>query len=51
MKRTAKSIFVLSALILLACGDLSAQFLKKKGKAYSVAGKVIDLEEKSGNED
>lgn len=44
MKRTAKSIFVLSALILLACGDLSAQFLKKKGKAYSVAGKVIDLE-------
>lgn len=44
MKRTAKSIFVLLAISVLASSNLSAQLLKKKGDTFDVSGKVLDLE-------
>ncbi len=46
MKRTAKSIFVLLAISVLASDNLSAQLLKKKGDTFDVSGKVLDLEGK-----
>ena len=44
MNRIVTSIFVLLAFCLLASGNLSAQLLGKKGDAFDVSGKVLDLE-------
>ncbi len=44
MNRTAKSIFVLLAFCLLAGDNLSAQLLGRRGEAFDVSGKVLDLE-------
>jgi len=44
VKRTAKGIFVLMGLFIMAYSDLSGQLLKKKGNVYSVKGQIIDLE-------
>ena len=44
MNRTDASIFVLLAFCLLASGNLSAQLLGKKGDAFDISGKVLDLE-------
>lgn len=46
MKRTAKSIFVLLAISVLASDNLSAQLLNRKGDTFDVSGKVLDLEGK-----
>jgi hypothetical protein len=44
VNRTAKSIFVLLAFCLLAGDNLSAQLLGRRGEAFDVSGKVLDLE-------
>ena len=44
MNRTVTSIFVLLAFCLLPSSNLSAQLLGKKGDAFDISGKVLDLE-------